>query len=137
MADPHDGPDGGSAAIPPARRNDSTPKKAAPKKAPAKAAKKAPAKKAAAKKAPVKAAKKAAPKKAAPRPAGPAQPPATPVRSARAIDEDATLSARVAGNAVPPPAPHAHDSGRSRIPLAIGVAAASLVAMVIRRLRRG
>jgi hypothetical protein len=43
---------------------------------------------------------------------------------------------RGAINPISPSAQHADTSGRARIPLAIGVAAASLVAMLIRRLRR-
>jgi hypothetical protein len=139
MADPQDGPDEGSGAIPPARRQNSTPKKAAPKKVPAKASKKAPAKKAVAKKAPAKAAKKAAAKQAAPRPAGPPQsppPPPTPINLAPSASADATSSARGAANPLSPTVQPADTAGRARIPLAIGVAAASLVAMLIRRLRR-
>ena len=129
MADPQDRPDEGSRAIPPAPRPGPSPKKAAPKKAPAKAAKKAPAKKGVAKKAPAKATKQAPPR--------PAQPPAAPPAASPPVSADGdTASARGAGSPVPPTAQPDRNSGGARIPLAIGLAAASLFAMIIRRLRR-
>jgi hypothetical protein len=129
MADPQDRPDEGSGAIPPAPQ-----KKAGPKKAPRKAPRKAPAK-AAAKKAPTKAAKKAQPKVALKTPVSAAPP--TPAHGARVTESPAALtSGDTARPSAAPPAQSAHSSGRTGIPVAIGLAAASLVAMVIRRLRR-
>ena len=134
MADPQDRPDAGSGAIPPAPRKDPDPRKAAPKKAPAKAAKKAPAKKSAAKKAPAKAVKKTVAKKAPPRPTQPL--PESPAPTAPVDADGAPSSTRVASHPVSPPAQPARNSRSTRIPVAIGLAATSLFAMLIRRLRR-
>ena len=156
MAEPQDRPDEGSGAIPPVPQQKAAPKKAprkapgkAPRKAPGKAPGKAPAKaagEATAKKAPTGAAKKAPPKvaleprvsAAPPKPADGAavtEVPATEVPAAPLSGDTAPPGAAPPGAA--PPARPAHHSGRARIPVAIGLAAASLVTMVIRRLRRG
>ena len=117
MTDPQDGLDGNNGqaesadAASPVQQ---PPKKAAPRKAAAKAVKKAPAKKAAAK-APVKKAPAApAPALVAARP--PAEPPARP---------------RFPEPPVVQPIP---ESGRSVVPIAVGVVLAALVALLLHRL---
>ena len=126
MADPQDRSDEGSNTVPPA-------KKAPAKKAPAK---KAPAKKAPAKKAPT---KKAPAKKVAPRPAPPVPTTAPPMADTarRETSAPAPHLARGVGHPVSPPGPPARGVRYARIPIALGLAAASAGAMLIRRLRRG
>ena len=126
MADPQDRADAGSDPGPPA-------KKAPAKKIPAK---KAPVKKAPAKKAPV---KKAPAKKAAPRPV-PTEPTSAPPTDDTAPRDAPAITPppiRGVGHPVSPPGPPDRTGRYTRIPIAIGLAAASAAAMVIRRLRRG
>lgn len=129
MADPQDRPQEGVGPIPPA-----------PKKTPAKkaAAKKAPAKKAAAKKAPAeKAAAKKAPAKKAPAKKAPAEkataPKATPPPPQPALAAAPTHRALPA--AVHPAAPPR--KGASGVPIWVGLGVAGVVALLLRRLRRG
>ena len=140
------------------------PEPLAAKKVPAKkaAAKKAPAKKAAAPKAPAKkAAAKVSPADTTPgKPASPLQPalerpvevpalkPAPrqaaltaganpgPEAAARDIAASAKETVRQAGAAASGPAPAASDYGL-RLPMTIGLAAVSFIALLLRRLRRG
>jgi hypothetical protein len=129
MADPTDRLDESAGAIPP-----EPVKKAAAKKAPATAAKKAPARKSAAKKAPAKAAEKA------PEPTAP-EPPVSAAPAPPTVEATAVLAAPTPREAAipetPPPPSATRNSGVTRTPLMIGLAAVSLVAMLIRRLRRG
>jgi len=65
---------------------------------------------------------------------------AAPPKSADEVAVPQVPSALSGNTTQPDAAPLAqpgHNPGHTRIPLAIGLAAASLVAMVIRRLRRG
>ena len=130
MADPQDRPDEGSDTGPPAK---ATPRKAPAKKAPAKKipAKKVPAKKAPAKKAP---AKKAAPRTA---PTEPTTAPPTTDTAPHDVPAATPPPIRGVGHPVSPPGPPARSGRYTRIPIAIGLAAASAGAMLIRRLRRG
>lgn len=131
MADQQDRAESGSDPGPPAKKAPA--KKVPAKKAPAK---KVPAKKAPAKKAP---AKKVPAKKAAPRPV-PAEPTSAPPTGDTAPrDASATTPPpiRGVGHPVSPPGPPARSGRYTRIPIAIGLAAASAGAMFIRRLRRG
>ncbi len=131
MADSEDQLDGSAGAIPPA-----TPKKTTPKKAPAKKA--APRKAAAkttkgtaAKKSPVaKAAAKKVPAEAGPRTSASTAPPVQPRPAAE--PEAATGAPVGAGRA----APRSSFGAAARFPLAIGLGAVSLSALVLRRLRR-
>ena len=133
MADSEDQRDGSAGAIPPA-----TPKKTSPKKAPAKkaaprkaavkttkgtAAKKSPAAKAAAKKIPAEAGPKASASTA------------PPVQPRPAVATKATPGAPVGAG---PAAPHFGfgTGSAARFPLAIGLGAVSLSALLLRRLRR-
>ena len=131
MADPQDRPDAGSVPGPPAKK--ATPRKAPAKKAPVKKAlvKKAPAKKAPAKKVP---AKKAAPRSVPTEPAA-----APPTAGAAPHDAPDVTPPPVpgVGHPVSPPGPPARSGRYTRIPIAIGLAAASAGAMFLRRLRRG
>jgi hypothetical protein len=135
MADPQDRPDEGSDPGPPAKV---TPKKAPANKAAAKKvpAKKVPAKKVPAKKAP---AKKAPAKKAAPRTAPTETMTAPPTADTAPHDARAATPPpiRGVGHPVSPPGPPARSGRYTRVPIAIGLAAASAGAMLIRRLRRG
>jgi len=126
MADPQDRADSGSDPGPPAKR-------APAKKVPAK---KAPAKKAPAKKAP---AKKVPAKKAAPRPVPDEPTSAPPTDDTAPHDAPAATPPPIRGvsHPVSPPGPPARAGRYTRIPIAIGLAAASAGAMLIRRLRRG
>jgi hypothetical protein len=134
MPDPQDKSDSTSGAVPPAPASKMPARKAAPRKAPAVPAKKVPAKKIPAKKAPTKAAGKSA------RQAEPgSRPPTTRTAAAPGQAGEAVVGGIPTVPAVDAPA--GRDSAprpRSpvRIPLTIGLAAASLGAMVIRRLRR-
>ena len=150
MADPQDRPDEGSGAIPPTPRKKAAPRKAPQKasaKAPKKVAKKAAARKVAAKKTPADGVK-IAPRPAVPRPVSPPTPATgAPVGDnvAREAAAGTTSSMREAAGPVSPPAQAAPGAalnaapgaGHTRIPLVIGLAVASLCAMLIRRLRRG
>lgn len=138
MPDPQDKSDSTSGAVPPAPASKMPARKAAPRKAPAVPAKKVPAKKAGASKFPAKAAPMAAGKSA--RQAGPvSRPPTTRPAAAPGQAGEAVVGGIPTVSAVDAPA--GRDSAprpRSpvRIPLTIGLAAASLGAMLIRRLRR-
>ncbi|HPX35798.1 MAG TPA: hypothetical protein PLH92_05185 [Mycobacterium sp.] len=139
MADQHDQPDEQAAKKPAPRPV--TAKRPAPKKAPAKKApaKKAPAQKGQAQKAPAKA---APPQAALEAPAEvPALEPAPPHAAltagpnpAREAAASAKETVRQAGAA--PSAPAGGDFGL-RLPLTIGLAAVSFIALLLRRLRRG
>lgn len=144
MPDPQDKSDSTSGAVPPAPASKVPARKAAPRKAPAVPAKKVPANKVPAKKM---AAKKAGAKKAPAKAAGKSARQAEPV--SRPPTTRPAAAPRQAGEAVVGgiptmsafDAPAGRDSAprpRSpvRIPLTIGLAAASLGAMLIRRLRR-
>lgn len=143
MADSEDQRDGSAGAIPPA-----TPKKTTPKKAPAKKA--APRKAAAkttkgtaAKKSPVaKAAAKKVPAEAGPRASASTTP---PVQPRPAAEPEATTGAPVGAKAATgAPVGAGRAAPRSgfgtgsaaRFPLAIGLGAVSLSALLLRRLRR-
>ena len=130
MTDPQDRADDGSDPGLPAK---ATPKKAPAKKAPAK---KVPAKKAPAKKAP---AKRAPAKKTAPRTPPSAPTTASPTADPAPHDDGAATPPpiRGVGHPVSPPGPPARSGRYTRVPIAIGLAAASAGAMLIRRLRRG
>ena len=141
MADSEDQLDGSAGAIPPA-----TPKKTTPKKAPAKKA--APRKAAAkttkgtaAKKSPVaKAAAKKVPAEAGPRTSASTAP---PVQPRPAAEPEAATGAPVGAKAVTGApvgagraAPRSSFGAAARFPLAIGLGAVSLSALLLRRLRR-
>ena len=133
MADSEDQRDGNAGAIPPATPKKTTSqkapaKKAAPRKAAAKttkgtAAKKSPAAKAAAKKVPAEAGPKASARTA------------PPVQPRPTVEPEAASGAPVA---VGPAAPHFGfgTGSAARFPLAIGLGAVSLSALLLRRLRR-
>lgn len=133
MADSEDQRDGSAGAIPP-----TTPKKATPKKAPAK---KAAPRKAAVKTTKGTAAKKSPAAKAAvkkiPAEAGPKASASTvpPVQPRPAVAAGAATGAPVAAG---PAAPHFGfgTGSAARFPLAIGLGAVSLSALLLRRLRR-
>jgi uncharacterized membrane protein len=153
MADSEDQRDGSAGAIPPA-----TPKKTSPKKAPAKkaaprkaavkttkgtAAKKSPAAKAAAKKIPAEAGPKASASTAPPvQPRPAAEPEATtgaPVGAKAAtgapVGAKAATGAPVGAGRAAPRSGFGTGSA-ARFPLAIGLGAVSLSALLLRRLRR-
>lgn len=133
MADSEDQRDGSAGAIPPA-----TPKKTTPKKAPAKKA--APRKAAAkttkgtaAKKSPVaKAAAKKVPAEAGPRASASTAP---PVQPRPAAEPEAATGAPVGAGRAAPRSGFGTGSA-ARFPLAIGLGAVSLSALLLRRLRR-
>lgn len=142
MADPQGGPDSTSGAIPSSSGKKAPVRKNAAQKAPAVPAKKVPAKKVPAKKAP----SKKAPAKAATESAQRAAPASGPLRAQTAAVPGQSGVSHVVGiptavtNAAEPTEVKATRGSAARIPiripLAIGLTAASLGAMLIRRLRR-
>jgi len=152
MADPQGGPDSTSGAIPPSSGKKAPVRKNAAQKAPAVPAKKVPAKKVPAKKVPAKKvpAKKVPAKKvpaeAATESAQPAAPASEPLRAQTAAVPGQSGVSHVVGiptavtSAAEPTDVKAIGGSAARIPiripLAIGLTAASLGAMLIRRLRR-
>lgn len=140
MPDPQDKSDSTSGAVPPAPASKMPARKAAPRKAPAVPAKKVPAKKVPAKKVPA----KKAPTKAAGKSARQAEPGSRPPTTRTAAAAPGQSGEAAAGGIPTMPAvdaPAGRDSAPrprspARIPLTIGLAAVSLGAMLIRRLRR-
>jgi hypothetical protein len=132
MADPQGGPDSTSGAIPSSSGKKAPVRKNAAQKAPAVPAKKAPAKK--------------APAKAATESAQPAAPASGPLRAQTAavpgqsgVSHVVGIPTAVTSAAEPTDVKAIRGSAARipiRIPLAIGLTAASLGAMLIRRLRR-
>jgi hypothetical protein len=137
MADPQGGPDSTSGAIPPSSGKKAPVRKNAAQKAPAVPAKKVPAKKVPAKKVPAEAATESA---------QPAAPASEPLRAQTAAVPGQSGVSHVVGiptavtSAAEPTDVKAIGGSAARIPiripLAIGLTAASLGAMLIRRLRR-
>lgn len=147
MADPQGGPDNTSGAIPSSTAKRTPVRKDAARKAPTVPAKKAPIKRVPAKKVPAKkAGSKKAPAKAATESAQRAAPAPRPPRAHTAavpgpLGETPVVGipTAVTSAAEPTDAKPARGSAARtpiRIPLAIGLTAASLGAMLIRRLRR-
>jgi len=147
MADPQGGPDNTSDAIPSSPAKKTPVRKGAAQKAPAVPAKKAPIKRVPAKKVPAKkAGSKKAPAKAATESVQRATPTPRPPRAHTAaapgpLGESPVVDIPTPGSSAAEPTdvkPVQVSAARTpvRIPLAIGLTAASLGAMLIRRLRR-
>ena len=147
MADPAGGPDDLSGAIPSSPAKKTPVRKGAAQKAPAVPAKKAPTKRVPAKKVPAKkAGSKKAPAKAATKSAQPTAPTPRGPRAHTAAVTGPVGESHVVGSPTPVTSaaeptdvkPAWGSAARTpiRIPLAIGLTAASLGAMLIRRLRR-
>ena len=137
MADPQGGPDSTSGAIPSSSGKKAPVRKNAAQKAPAVPAKKMPAKKVPAKKAPAKAATESA-RRAAPA-SGPLRAQTAAVPGQSGVSHVVGIPTAVTNAAEPTEVKATRGSAariRIRIPLAIGLTAASLGAMLIRRLRR-
>ncbi len=137
MADPQGGPDSTSGAIPSSSGKKAPVRKNAAQKAPAVPAKKVPAKKVPAKKAPAKAATESA-RRAAPA-SGPLRAQTAAVPGQSGVSHVVGIPTAVTNAAEPTEVKATRGSAariRIRIPLAIGLTAASLGAMLIRRLRR-
>ncbi len=132
MADPQGGPDSTSGAIPSSSGKKAPVRKNAAQKAPAVPAKKVPAKKA-----PAKAATESA-RRAAPA-SGPLRAQTAAVPGQSGVSHVVGIPTAVTNAAEPTEVKATRGSAariRIRIPLAIGLTAASLGAMLIRRLRR-
>lgn len=137
MADPQGGPDSTSGAIPSSSGKKAPVRKNAAQKAPAVPAKKVPAKKLPAKKAPAKAATESA-QRAAPA-SGPLRAQTAAVPGQSGVSHVVGIPTAVTSAAEPTEVKAIRGSAARipiRIPLAIGLTAASLGAMLIRRLRR-